>query len=182
MDQKDFLKIYDENKELFLNICRNCTINLHNYEAEDILQESFIRGLKYVKKLENTNIKSYFIKIIQSTAINLYRKQNKALEKHNDMIEINGFYGIDINEGDSVKDINFIYDIINRELKDERSKRMIALFIEGYKYEEIAMIIDIPVGTVKSGIYAIRGVLREKLGDYFDLSTCKKTGGNKNSK
>jgi RNA polymerase sigma-70 factor (ECF subfamily) len=41
------------------------------------------------------------------------------------------------------------------------------LYVEGYKYEEIAEILGIPVGTVKSRIFTARERLKAMLGDIY---------------
>jgi RNA polymerase sigma-70 factor (ECF subfamily) len=38
--------------------------------------------------------------------------------------------------------------------------------LEGFKYEEMAKILDIPIGTVRSRLHRARGLLKEKLGQY----------------
>jgi len=40
--------------------------------------------------------------------------------------------------------------------------------IEGFTYEEIAKIIDIPIGTVRSRLHRARNMLKEKLKDYAE--------------
>jgi RNA polymerase sigma-70 factor (ECF subfamily) len=38
--------------------------------------------------------------------------------------------------------------------------------VEGFSYEEIAKIIDIPIGTVRSRLHRARNLMKEKLRDY----------------
>lgn len=38
--------------------------------------------------------------------------------------------------------------------------------IEGFTYEELAKILDIPIGTVRSRLFRARNMLKEKLRDY----------------
>jgi len=38
--------------------------------------------------------------------------------------------------------------------------------LEGFSYEEMAKILDIPIGTVRSRLHRARNLLREKLGSY----------------
>ena len=46
--------------------------------------------------------------------------------------------------------------------------------IEGFTYEEIAKIIDIPVGTVRSRLHRARNLLKEKLEKYAHSMGFKK--------
>ena len=38
--------------------------------------------------------------------------------------------------------------------------------VEGFTYEEIAKIVDIPIGTVRSRLHRARNMLKEKLSEY----------------
>lgn len=38
--------------------------------------------------------------------------------------------------------------------------------LEGFKYEEMAKILDIPIGTVRSRLHRARNILKEKLATY----------------
>jgi DNA-directed RNA polymerase specialized sigma24 family protein len=40
--------------------------------------------------------------------------------------------------------------------------------VEGFKYDEIAKIIDVPIGTVRSRLHRARNMLKEKLRDYAE--------------
>ena len=53
------------------------------------------------------------------------------------------------------------------ELEDEQ-RITFTMFIEGYKYKEIAEELDIPLGTVKSRIFFTRNKLKELLHEYSD--------------
>jgi RNA polymerase sigma-70 factor (ECF subfamily) len=62
-------------------------------------------------------------------------------------------------------DLQDIYNAID-SLPASRSE-VVYLLILGHKYDEIANILDIPTGTVKSRINASRNELRKILEDYF---------------
>jgi RNA polymerase sigma factor (sigma-70 family) len=40
--------------------------------------------------------------------------------------------------------------------------------VEGFKYDEIAKIIDVPIGTVRSRLHRARNMLKDKLKDYAE--------------
>jgi RNA polymerase sigma-70 factor (ECF subfamily) len=40
--------------------------------------------------------------------------------------------------------------------------------VEGFTYEEISKIIDVPIGTVRSRLFRARNILKEKLKNYAE--------------
>ena len=44
---------------------------------------------------------------------------------------------------------------------------MIRLLATGHRYDEIAGMLDLPLGTVKSRIFSSREILRKELRDYL---------------
>ena len=57
-----------------------------------------------------------------------------------------------------------ISKLLGEKIKNEYPD--VKLYVAGYKYEEIAEILDIPLGTVKSRIFTTRQKLRSILHDY----------------
>ena len=62
-------------------------------------------------------------------------------------------------------EVNDIYHAIDR-LPDGYDK-MIRLLVTGHKYDEIAVILNLPLGTVKSRIFTSREILRKELRDFL---------------
>ena len=107
--------------------------------------------------------------------INQYRKKSKApnIVDYEDIIAFQDFD----DESDQKKDNDLRVEIFDNLIGDEVSlalntlpvdfKTVILLCdIEGFTYEEIAKIIDIPVGTVRSRLHRARNLLKEKLEKY----------------
>ena len=51
--------------------------------------------------------------------------------------------------------------------------------IEGFTYEEISKIIDVPIGTVRSRLFRARNMLKEKLKGYAKLFGYRDVRGSK---
>jgi RNA polymerase sigma-70 factor (ECF subfamily) len=135
----------------------------NNYEdARDLVQETAIRAFGNCQKFENgTNFKAWVITIMRNTFINIYRKKkNRATS-----CEPTGSYVFEtqtsasINEGDSNIMMKELIGYID-ELSDTYSVPF-SMFYEGWKYEEIAEKLELPIGTVKSRIFFARKSLRE---------------------
>lgn len=48
------------------------------------------------------------------------------------------------------------YDVINEVFKDDVEKKIAIGYAQGYSYQHLAEIFDIPMGTLKSRIFNIR--------------------------
>lgn len=141
--------------------------------AKDLLQETFLKAYRFIDYYESeTNAKAWLMRILKNTFINDYRKKSKAPNQ----VDIE-----DINQKDDVEDEGAVTDLRQEAYKnlmgDEITKainalpadyRLIILLcdVEGFKYEEIAKIIDIPIGTVRSRLHRARNMLKDKLAEY----------------
>ncbi len=171
----------EEKKALFENEFLPHIDSLYNFgfyltndedEAKDLLQETYLRAYKYINYYQKgTNAKAWLLRILKNTFINDYRKKSKK-PVH---LSFEDFY-----TGDESEDTGFIdlrQEVFDSLIGDEVTKalnglpvdyRLIILLcdIEGFKYEEIAKIIDVPIGTVRSRLHRARNMLKEKLKDY----------------
>ncbi len=156
----------------------NFAYNLtHNEEdASDLVQETYMKAYRFIDKyLEGTNAKAWLFKILKNGFINQYRKKSKRPKKV-DYEEIINYH----NEDDESKLSSYIdmrEEIYQKMMGDEVTiaintlpvdfRAVILLCdIEGFTYEEISKIIDIPIGTVRSRLHRSRNMLKEKLTTY----------------
>lgn len=144
----------------------------NNYEdARDLVQETAIRAFNNCRKFENgTNFKAWVITIMRNTFINIYRKKkNRATsnEPTGSFVFENADNAVS-NQGDSNIMMKELTGFIN-SLSDTYSVPF-SLFYEGFKYEEIAEKLELPIGTVKSRIFFARRTLRDMITqDYPNL-------------
>ena len=132
--------------------------------ADDLLQETFIRILSNANKFENEGkFICWALKIMHNTFINNARHE----ERCQTVEEL--LYSTPLKNRsycDSNAEINEIYNAIDN-LPGNASKVM-RLFISGHKYIEISVIMNIPLGTVKTRINHSRAILKKKLKDYLN--------------
>jgi RNA polymerase sigma factor (sigma-70 family) len=143
--------------------------------ANDLVQETFLKAYRFINLYEQgTNAKAWLFKILKNAFINQYRKNSKAPTKVN--------YEDFVTYHDSEEEVyggtfDLREDIFHGMLGDEVTKALNGLpvdfktvillcDIEGFTYEEIAKIIDIPIGTVRSRLHRARNMLKEKLVEY----------------
>jgi RNA polymerase sigma factor (sigma-70 family) len=136
--------------------------------ANDLLQETFLKALTYREKFtENTNFKAWIYTIMKNTFINDYRRSIKtkstfsgANNEFHLLISKNKVYPAP----DSFYSSKEISNSINA-LEDEY-RVPFTMFIDGYKYKEIAEELSLPLGTVKSRIFFTRKKLGKTLAEY----------------
>ncbi len=147
-------------------------------EAKDLYQETAYRALANRDKFRpGTNFKAWMFTIMKNIFINNYRRKVKA----NTIIDTtdNQFY---LNSGSHAVGNSAESEITIKELNelvaalDDNTRIPFLMHFEGYKYQEIADHLNLPLGTVKSRIFFARKELKEKiLSNYgFDLGRLAK--------
>ena len=118
-----------------------------------------------------TNVRAWLITILRNHFINEYRKaKNRATNV--DVTEIEGHHIFhEIQETDP--EGRFFDRIVDDEvtnaidqLPDEFRETLVLSDVEGLSYAEVAGVIGVPVGTVKSRLYRARQALQRRLYDY----------------
>ncbi len=145
-------------------------------DANDLVQEAYMKAYKSIESYQvGSNAKAWLFTILKNAFINEYRKKAKAPTKV-DYEEIVSFHQ---EESDSALTsyTDLREDLFDAMLGDEMTAAINSLDVpyrtvillcdlEGFKYEEIAEILDIPVGTVRSRLHRGRNMLKVKLMEY----------------
>lgn len=134
-------------------------------EAKDLVQETAYKAYKYRGLYQpHTNLRAWLMTIMRNTFINNYRKQ-KRRQVLNDQTDnqffINSGNRVASNGGESNITIEELQEMISRV--EEWARIPFLLYYQGYKYEEIAEELGIPLGTVKSRIFFARRELKEMI-------------------
>jgi RNA polymerase sigma-70 factor, ECF subfamily len=132
-------------------------------DAKDLFQETAFRALTNRDKFRpGTNFKAWLFTIMKNIFINNYRKKVKAntiMDSTDNLYYINSGSVVISNQAES--------NIMMKELKrmieelDESTKIPFLMHYHGYKYQEIADHLDLPLGTVKSRIFFARKELKD---------------------
>lgn len=144
-------------------------------DANDLVQETYLKAYRFIDKYhEGTNAKAWLFKILKNAYINEYRKKSKQPTKV-DFEDIVSYHDTDDDRISGYMDLR--EEIFQNMMGDEVTIAINALpvdfrtvillcDIEGFTYEEIAKIIDVPIGTVRSRLFRARNMLKEKLKSY----------------
>ena len=149
-----------------LNFAYQLTTNRE--QAEDLLQDTTLKALDNEDKyVDNVNFKGWIFTIMRNIFINNYRQSVRkatVIDQTEDLYHLNISQesGLQSPEGSyAVKEINVALNSFSDEYRIPFN-----LFVAGYKYNEIAEKMNLPLGTVKSRIFFARKRLREQLADY----------------
>lgn len=141
-------------------------------DAKDLYQETAFRAMTNREKFQpGTNLKAWLFTIMKNIFINNYRKKvkrNTIVDSTDNMYFINSGSVIINNEAGS----NILMQELDKMIEELEDNIRIPFMkhYEGFKYQEIADELELPLGTVKSRIFFARKALKEKIlnhyGDY----------------
>ncbi|MCA6074236.1 sigma-70 family RNA polymerase sigma factor [Fulvivirga sedimenti] len=144
-------------------------------DAKDLVQDTYLKAFRFIHSFEQgTNAKAWLFRILKNSFINDFRKKSKEPAKV-DYQEVETYYNSD--DVDRAITTDLRVDTVQDMLGDEISNALNALDVdfrtviilcdlEGFKYDEMAKILDIPIGTVRSRLHRARNLLKDKLSDY----------------
>lgn len=133
------------------------------FEADDILQESFIKIFENIKKYTpNGSFEGWMKRIVQNTAINHYRS-NLKFNLNSDIT--NEEYDLDDGSFESIFDTIETKEIITLLNQLPEGYRMVINLycIDGHSHKEIAEILNITVGTSKSQLFKAKEYLKKTI-------------------
>ena len=161
-----------------LDALYNSALSLtHNgVAADDLVQETYLKAWRFFDSFATgTSCKAWLFKIMMNTYINQYRRRNrqpqtvdfKEIEDHSE-----SRLGPDVTPLDP--DAYLVFDgLFSDEVKSALESLPdyfleVALLadVEQFTYQQIADILDVPIGTVRSRLSRARGLLQTKLWGY----------------
>jgi RNA polymerase sigma factor (sigma-70 family) len=141
------------------------TFTADKEDAKDLLQETMYRALSNQEKYNaGTNIKAWLYTIMRNIFINNYRrktKQNTIFDSTPNEFLLNYKQVTSANDAEVNLKMKDIQVAIHKLPEIFRNPFM--LYFEGYKYHEIAKVLNEPLGTIKSRIHFARKLLKEQL-------------------
>ncbi len=142
-------------------------------EVEDVTQEAFIKAYRALPTFRG---ESAFYTWLYRIGVNTAKNYLVAMRRRAPtMTEVNNEEAEDIEEGQQLKDMNTpenelmsrqVAETVNltlQELPEELRTAITLREIEGLSYEEIAQVMNCPIGTVRSRIFRAREAIAERL-------------------
>lgn len=153
-------------------------------EVEDVAQEAFIKAYRALPSFRGDSaFYTWLYRIGINTAKNFLVSQGRRAPTSTDF---DSEEAETFEDGDQLRDINTperlmmtrqIGDTVNtamEALPEELKTAIVLREIEGLSYEEIATIMDCPIGTVRSRIFRAREAISEKLKPLLDTAPNKR--------
>lgn len=150
-------------------------LTLDEDDAKDLLQDTYLKAYRFIDSFQQgTNAKAWLFRILKNSFINDYRKKSKEPSKV-DYQEVESYYNSDDVDRQITPDLRVetLRDMIGDEISNALNSLdvdfrtvIILCDLEGFKYDEMAKILDIPIGTVRSRLHRARNLLKEKLSEY----------------
>lgn len=145
-------------------------------QAEDLVQETYLKAWRFASRYEaGTNAKAWLFRICRNAFINEYRSKKSQPYKV-DYEDIVVYHNED--DPSAPRYFGLHEEMGNKLMGDEVTlainalsptfRTVVLLDLEDFTYEEMAAILEIPIGTVRSRLHRARNVLAEKLREYAE--------------
>lgn len=170
-------RIFDQEFMPHINSMYNFAyrLTLDEDDAKDLLQDTYLKAFRFIDSFQQgTNAKAWLFRILKNSFINDYRKRSKEPSKV-DYQEVESYYNSEDVDRQITPDLRVeaLQDMIGDEISNALNSLdvdfrtvIILCDLEGFKYDEMAKILDIPIGTVRSRLHRARNLLKEKLSEY----------------
>lgn len=171
MERAEFeLKLTNEISTLKIH-ARHFTPNVD--DSNDLIQETILKALKFWNSFkEGTNFKAWLYTIMRNTFINHYRLKSSTMlliQTADDLISEQ----IPAEPVKNLAESNMQMDEIKTAI-DKLSinlSKPFEMYFTGYKYHEIADMLSLPIGTIKTRIHTARKSLRKTLKPFHYQAT-----------
>lgn len=153
-DNEAFLELINENKLNVYRVARGILSNEH--DIEDAIQNTIIKAYEKINTLKkNEFFRTWLVRILINECNEIIRK-NKRI--------------VSINESNHEEKYNDYYENIDltnaiNSLSEELRVTTVLFYFEDMSIKDIALILNIPNGTVRSRLSRARKILREIIGD-----------------
>lgn len=142
--------------------------------VEDLAQEVFVRAYRSLKDFKgDSSFYTWLYKIALNLCRNHYRTRGRRPEME-ELVEGDGAPGYE-GGGLTPEELALRREFWERmgaaldELPSEQREAVVFCDLEGLRYEEMADIVGVPIGTIRSRIYRGRRALQERLAEFAGL-------------
>jgi RNA polymerase sigma-70 factor (ECF subfamily) len=171
-------RVFDKEFMPHIDSMYNFAFRLTNDEddANDLVQDTYLKAFRFINSFsQGTNAKAWLFRILKNSFINDFRKKSKEPAKV-DYQDVETTYNSE-EDAETNQTVDLRVESVQDLIGDEIANALNALpvdfrtviilcDVEGFTYEEMAKILDIPIGTVRSRLHRARMLLKDKLKSY----------------
>jgi RNA polymerase sigma factor (sigma-70 family) len=166
-------RVFDKEFMPHIDSMYNFAFRLTNDEddANDLVQDTYLKAFRFINSFsQGTNAKAWLFRILKNSFINDFRKKSKEPAKV-DYQDVETTYNSE-EDAETNQTVDLRVESVQDLIGDEIANALNALpvdfrtviilcDVEGFTYEEMAKILDIPIGTVRSRLHRARMLLKE---------------------
>lgn len=165
-DDRDLLEHLPHLRRFAVSLLRN------RYQADDLVQDCLVRALtkKHLFRT-GTNLRSWLFTVMHNLFIDHQRHAN---DRRLADVSLDALDRVGVQPRQGHRLVLKELETALAALPDQQRSVLLLVALEGYSYQEAAMMTRVPIGTVRSRVSRARGLLREKLqfGGSFDAGAC----------
>ena len=139
--------------------------------ADDLFQDTALLAFKYRERFHSgTNFKAWLSTIMKNAFINSFRKRKRrgeVLDNSTEHFRLNSGSKTISNKGEEQLAYEELLALVG-ELNDTLRQPFLMVY-QGYKYEEIGEAMNLPIGTIKSRVFAARQFLKKRIKEYYKV-------------
>lgn len=139
-------------------------------DAEDVVQDAFLSAWRGVRSFEGTSFRAWLFRIVTNRALDRIRSQKRRAELPLEpAVDEDVAWaepaapGPGLAEIASGREALLIVEEALRSVPEEQRAALLLRDVEGFAYEEIALMTNAEIGTVKSRIHRARVAVRNAL-------------------
>jgi len=139
-------------------------------DAEDVVQDALLSAWKSIRSFEGTSFRAWLFRIVTNRALDRVRAKKRRSElplEPSEGEEVTWAEPADpapeLADVASTREALVVVEQALREVPEEQRAALLLRDVEGFAYEEIAIITNAEIGTVKSRIYRARVAVRNTL-------------------
>ena len=131
--------------------------------ANDLVQDCMLKALDNKEKFVHAqNFKGWMYTIMRNLFINNYRRVTREISMMDDSYSIGRQNLLEVEDGERFEyayDLKELHKVINAV--PESMRKPFLMYVAGFKYNEIAEKMGLPIGTIKSRLFFVRKRLQK---------------------
>jgi RNA polymerase sigma-70 factor, ECF subfamily len=139
-------------------------------DAEDVVQDAFLSAWKSIRSFEGTSFRAWLFRIVTNRALDRVRSRKRRAElplEPADDEEVTwaepAAPGPELADLAASREALAVVEEALRNVPEDQRAALLLRDVEGFAYEEIAVMTSVEIGTVKSRIHRARVAVRNTL-------------------